>query len=610
MVDLHESKEPSEQLLVARRAVDGMSEVTILKDLAWNEILKKWVFHCRLSILSSGNLVPPKTDWFVLIDDGYPNGSISFYPALENGISFTFQHQRYNGLSINQNLWRQGNICLTLGVMALERVSYEDEPFEYHKRLKWHFDRALLWLEAAAKGELTLPGEPFELPDFPNYTKYYDLILGFSEDAFSFQTWQTLDTRIGFVEIGAITENALFVMVFKDANGKPIYSPSWGTILSSSDKAFEGIWVLLDKVPILEPWQAPNTWGELRQIFKEQDKSLDHLLKQLVRRLRDDNLHLALIGFPIPEYIGDKPYLVHWQAMVLPRLATKGMPVPNGFRSNESGYWQQDRRTVLASSNPLFWVNTENWHTDQITTRGRLAERLSKSRVLLLGVGALGSVIAESLVRTGIQYLTLMDDDVIEMGNLVRHTLTFSEINRHKAESTSSRLNSISPHARIDFRNNKFHDLDEEAQHLFSGYDLIVDCTGSDLVLQNFEKMMWSERTVFVSLSLGIAAQRLYCYVSKANLFSFSQFKKEIAPWIDRDWNDYGDQPLPREGIGCWHPVFPARFDDITLFAAAGVKYIENTLTTDIIQPNLTIFEQQFNNGIFSGISMVKDADV
>jgi molybdopterin/thiamine biosynthesis adenylyltransferase len=49
--------------------------------------------------------------------------------------------------------------------------------------------------------------------------------------------------------------------------------------------------------------------------------------------------------------------------------------------------------------------------------------RLAKSRVLLVGCGALGSVIAEVLVRAGVGHITLVDRDYIDSSNLQRQSL-------------------------------------------------------------------------------------------------------------------------------------------------------------------------------------------
>ena len=49
--------------------------------------------------------------------------------------------------------------------------------------------------------------------------------------------------------------------------------------------------------------------------------------------------------------------------------------------------------------------------------------RLASSRVLVLGCGALGTVIAEQLARAGVGSLRLVDRDVVEWTNLQRQTL-------------------------------------------------------------------------------------------------------------------------------------------------------------------------------------------
>src|SRR5207247_3467919 len=50
-------------------------------------------------------------------------------------------------------------------------------------------------------------------------------------------------------------------------------------------------------------------------------------------------------------------------------------------------------------------------------------EKLGRARVLLVGCGALGSVLAEILVRAGIGGLTLADRDYVDESNLQRQSL-------------------------------------------------------------------------------------------------------------------------------------------------------------------------------------------
>ncbi len=66
--------------------------------------------------------------------------------------------------------------------------------------------------------------------------------------------------------------------------------------------------------------------------------------------------------------------------------------------------------------------------------------RLRSSHALIVGVGALGSTIAEALVRAGVGRLTIVDRDVVELTNLQRQTLyTTEDAEKHRAKATAAR---------------------------------------------------------------------------------------------------------------------------------------------------------------------------
>lgn len=138
-----------DNLRAGRRALDGMPGVAILRDWAWDASTETWVLWCRLTAtLSTGDLVPPETDWYVLVDSAYPWGTITFYPAKERGLAQTFPHQNYNGAGPVGVPWRQGDPCLDTSVRTLGRHGYDSEPYGVHERLRWRFQRALDWLVA------------------------------------------------------------------------------------------------------------------------------------------------------------------------------------------------------------------------------------------------------------------------------------------------------------------------------------------------------------------------------------------------------------------------------------------------------------------------------
>jgi len=77
--------------------------------------------------------------------------------------------------------------------------------------------------------------------------------------------------------------------------------------------------------------------------------------------------------------------------------------------------------------------------------------RLRGATALLVGVGATGSVLAESLLRAGLGKLRIFDRDLVEEGNLARQGLyTEEDLGRPKAAAARRRLRAIDSRAEID----------------------------------------------------------------------------------------------------------------------------------------------------------------
>ena len=77
-------------------------------------------------------------------------------------------------------------------------------------------------------------------------------------------------------------------------------------------------------------------------------------------------------------------------------------------------------------------------------------KRLAEARVLVVGVGGVGSWCAETLVRTGLRHITLMDDDVVAESNVNRQCpATMETIGRPKVDAMEARLRAINPDCEI-----------------------------------------------------------------------------------------------------------------------------------------------------------------
>lgn len=106
-------------------------------------------------------------------------------------------------------------------------------------------------------------------------------------------------------------------------------------------------------------------------------------------------------------------------------------------------------------------------------------ERIATKRVLLFGVGGVGSWCAESLVRSGIAHLTIVDADTVNITNVNRQLMaTTRTVGRSKVEAMKERLLEINPSAQILAIHALFTPESAPEFHL-EDYDYIIDCIDS-----------------------------------------------------------------------------------------------------------------------------------
>ncbi len=81
-------------------------------------------------------------------------------------------------------------------------------------------------------------------------------------------------------------------------------------------------------------------------------------------------------------------------------------------------------------------------------------KQLNKSKVLICGLGGVGGVAAEQLVRAGVGDICLVDSDTISTSNINRQVIAnFNNIGELKTEALKSRLLSINPKLNIETKN-------------------------------------------------------------------------------------------------------------------------------------------------------------
>ena len=100
---------------------------------------------------------------------------------------------------------------------------------------------------------------------------------------------------------------------------------------------------------------------------------------------------------------------------------------------------------------------------------------LQKARVILFGVGGVGGWCAETLLRTGIGHLTIVDFDIVDITNINRQVVaTHENMGHSKVSEMQSRLLSIIPDADIQAIECQYNANTADTFDL-TQYDIVVD---------------------------------------------------------------------------------------------------------------------------------------
>lgn len=101
------------------------------------------------------------------------------------------------------------------------------------------------------------------------------------------------------------------------------------------------------------------------------------------------------------------------------------------------------------------------------------AEKLSKAKVAVAGLGGLGSNVALFLARAGVGHLHLIDFDKVDITNLNRQHYFIPHLRRYKTEALKEQLLDINPW--LDIRTSCEKVTEENIPQLFQSADIICE---------------------------------------------------------------------------------------------------------------------------------------
>ena len=178
--------------------------------------------------------------------------------------------------------------------------------------------------------------------------------------------------------------------------------------------------------------------------------------------------------------------------------------------------------------------------------------KLRAAKVLIVGVGGVGSYAAEAIGRAGVGHITLMDGDSVQPSNLNRQLVALtSTLGRNKAEVMAERVKDIDPGTEVTALA-RFYREDDELD--LTAFDWIIDAI-DDVNAKTALIKTAKEKGVCIVSAMGAAGKSGTAFrvsdIAKTNTCPLAKvMRKRLREagieHLDVAWSD--EKPVPRDG--------------------------------------------------------------
>lgn len=208
-------------------------------------------------------------------------------------------------------------------------------------------------------------------------------------------------------------------------------------------------------------------------------------------------------------------------------------------------------------------------------------EKLLNAKVLIVGVGGLGSPVAMYLASAGIGRLGLIDADVVDVTNLQRQVIhSESSVGVEKVVSAKQRIADLNSETEVityDF----FYD-EKNAESITKDYDFVVDCADNN-------------RTKFLINDVCVKLRKPFCHGSITE-FSGRVFTHLPSTACYRCLFDEDDEPSKKRGVlGASVGIIGSiqATEVIKYFTGIGDLLTDSLLTLDVKTMNFSRFRMK-----------------
>ena len=465
-----------------------------------------------------------------------------------------------------KHVMRDGSICIHTAhsTVLSKKLGYDIasakawiKKYYINKEIDTHYEH------------LVVPQKTFKDSLFAYFFNEVDYT--FSKNQFGFIDYSILSNGIFYTE--NISSN--IVQKFYDQNRKTLVDVKWNFQLKALNKSL-GLFIFLEGTPSKNQRWVFDKWEEFESLLPQDFLKFLHSVEKNAEK--DKGKHLPLfIGYNISDTE------IHWQAIM---MELGKFPI-YGEKINQ--HWL----SMIDGGQVIDWAMTRNCSHKYFFGRGRLNDKLTNSKILIIGIGAIGSMVAKTLVRCGCAKIDFIDIDVKEPENVCRSEYSFFTGITNKTNDLMNELCLISPffestHGGYDYSEAfdffiKSHLTDtalkSEIEKHLNEYDIIFDCSTDNDLLYVLSRL--NIDSTMLNFSISNHAKQFVC-AAEQNRYEFvtTQFNGNILKF------DMDDLHNP---TGCWSPTFKASYNDINTLVQFAIKHVNLRLKQDQALRNFVV---------------------
>jgi len=123
----------------------------------------------------------------------------------------------------------------------------------------------------------------------------------------------------------------------------------------------------------------------------------------------------------------------------------------------------------------MVYIRQEKFISKFISTDKNFQEIIKNKKIAIIGIGGIGSILCELLIRGGFLNLIIIDNDIVELSNIQRQIFFREDIGKYKIDAIENRLIKINPN--ISINKNKLLVNNKNINEICENVDLIIDAT-------------------------------------------------------------------------------------------------------------------------------------